>query len=60
MLAPELGVDAVLIGPHDLSCNLGVPEQYDHPKFQDAVKTIFRKARNAGVGSQFQYNNILA
>jgi len=51
MLAPELGVDAVLIGPHDLSCNLGVPEQYDHPKFQDAVKTIFRKARNAGVGA---------
>ena len=28
MLAPELGVDAVIIGPHDLSCNLGVPEQY--------------------------------
>ena len=49
MLAPELGVDAVLIGPHDLSCNLGVPEQYDHPRFQQAVKTIFRKARNAGV-----------
>jgi 4-hydroxy-2-oxoheptanedioate aldolase len=24
MLAPELGVDAVLIGPHDLSCNLGI------------------------------------
>jgi 4-hydroxy-2-oxoheptanedioate aldolase len=50
MLSPELGVDAVLIGPHDLSCNLGVPEQYQHTKFQDAVKTIFRKARKAGVG----------
>ena len=24
MLDPSLGVDAVLIGPHDLSCNLGV------------------------------------
>ena len=23
MLDPSLGVDAVLIGPHDLSCNLG-------------------------------------
>ena len=53
MLAPELGVDAVLIGPHDLSCNLGVPEQYDHPHFQQAVKTIFRKARNAGVRSWY-------
>ena len=27
------GVDAVLIGPHDLSCSLGVPEKYDHPDF---------------------------
>ena len=51
MLAPELGVDAVLIGPHDLSCNLGVPEQYGHPKFQAAVKAIFAKARAAGVGA---------
>ena len=24
LLAPELQVDAVLIGPHDLSCNLGM------------------------------------
>lgn len=45
MLAPELEVDAVLIGPHDLSCNLGVPEQYDHPTFKVAVQTIFSKAR---------------
>jgi len=51
MLAPELEVDAVLIGPHDLSCNLGIPEQYGHPKFQEAVKTIFSKARAAGVGA---------
>jgi hypothetical protein len=27
------GLDAVLIGPHDLSCSLGVPERYDHPEF---------------------------
>src|SRR5262245_6295159 len=24
------GLDAVLIGPHDLSCSLGIPEQYQH------------------------------
>jgi len=51
MLSPELGVDAVLIGPNDLSCNLGIPEQYQHVKFQEAVKTIFRVARKAGVGA---------
>jgi 4-hydroxy-2-oxoheptanedioate aldolase len=45
------GVDAVLIGPHDLSCSLGLPEQYDHPDFEQAVRTIFRKARAKGVGA---------
>src|SRR5688572_3276064 len=30
------GLDAVLIGPHDLSCSLGIPEQYEHPRFNEA------------------------
>ena len=55
MLAPELGVDAVLIGPHDLSCNLGVPEQYDSPTFQRAVREIFSKARAKGVGATIHH-----
>merc|ERR1711988_1869869 len=45
------GVDSVLIGPHDLSCSLGVPEDFANPIFQDALKTIFTKARAAGVGA---------
>src|SRR5262245_5953361 len=45
------GLDAVLIGPHDLSCSLGIPEQYDHPKFDEAVRTIFRTARQRRVGA---------
>ncbi|MFW6161304.1 MAG: HpcH/HpaI aldolase family protein [Planctomycetota bacterium] len=49
------GLDAVLIGPHDLSCSLGVPEQYDHPRFEEAVRTIFAKARDAGVGAGIHY-----
>jgi len=44
-------IDCLLIGPHDLSCNLGVPEQFDHPKFVAAVRTIWSKARAAGVGA---------
>jgi len=44
-------IDSVLIGPHDLSCSLGVPEQYSHPKFIDAVGTIFKKARAHNVGA---------
>ncbi len=48
-------IDAVLIGPHDLSCSLGIPEQYHHPKFESAVREIFRKARakNVGAGVHF-------
>jgi 4-hydroxy-2-oxoheptanedioate aldolase len=49
------GIDAVLIGPHDLSCSLGVPEQYDHPKFRDAARTIFQKARAAGIGAGIHF-----
>jgi 4-hydroxy-2-oxoheptanedioate aldolase len=45
------GLDAVLIGSHDLSCSLGIPEKYDHPKFDEATRTIFRIAREHGVGA---------
>ena len=44
------GIDALLIGPHDLSVSLGIPEQYEHPNFRDAVTTIIQKGRAAGVG----------
>lgn len=49
------GLDAVLIGPHDLSCSLGVPEDYDHPDFLDACENIFRRARAAGVGAGIHF-----
>jgi 4-hydroxy-2-oxoheptanedioate aldolase len=49
------GLDAVLIGPHDLSCSLGIPEQYDHPRFDEAVRTIFRIAREHRVGAGIHY-----
>lgn len=45
------GVDALLIGPHDLTTSLGIPEQYDHPTFLKAAETIFKKARARGVGA---------
>ena len=49
------GLDAVLIGPHDLSCSLGIPEQYTHPRFDEAVRTIFRIARSHNVGAGIHY-----
>lgn len=49
------GLDAVLIGPHDLSCSMGIPEKYHHPEFEKAVKTIFRKAREHNVGAGMHF-----
>jgi 4-hydroxy-2-oxoheptanedioate aldolase len=49
------GVDAVLIGPHDLSCSLGIPEQYVHPRFDEAVRTIYRVAREHHVGAGIHF-----
>lgn len=49
------GLDAVLIGPHDLSCSLSIPEQYSHPRFDEAVRTIFRIAREHGVGAGIHF-----
>ena len=49
LAVPEL--DAVLIGPHDLSCSLGVPEQYDHPRFEEALQRIITAARAKNIGA---------
>jgi 2-keto-3-deoxy-L-rhamnonate aldolase RhmA len=43
------GLDAVFIGPHDLSISLGLPEQYDHPVFEAAVKKIIATSRKNGL-----------
>lgn len=42
-IASVPGVDVVCIGPQDLSINLGVPGEFNHPKFLDAVKEIVAK-----------------
>ncbi len=34
-----------------MTCSLGIPEQYHHPKFEAAVETIITKARKANIGA---------
>ena len=53
LAVPDL--DAVLIGPHDLSCSLGMPEQYDQAEFLAACEMIFRKARASGIGAGIHF-----
>jgi len=43
------GVDALLIGPLDLSGSLGVIGQIDHPKVQEAIGEVKRKCEEAGM-----------
>ncbi|MCL2508056.1 MAG: aldolase/citrate lyase family protein [Oscillospiraceae bacterium] len=43
-------VDGVFIGPHDLSINLGIPEEYDHPEFELYVERIIAACRERGIG----------
>ncbi len=43
------GLDAVFIGPHDLSVSMELPEQYDHPEFEKAVKYIIHTTRAKGL-----------
>ena len=49
------GIDAVQIGPNDLSVSMMIPEQNDHPEFDKMVRVIIKKARahNIGVGIHF-------
>lgn len=43
------GVDAVLIGPYDLSASYGIPGQLDHPTMRHALEAILGAAKRAGV-----------
>jgi len=43
------GLDAVFIGPHDLSVSMGLPEEYDHPDFEKAVTYIIKSCRSRGL-----------
>jgi len=51
------GLDAVLIGPHDLSLSMGIPERYRDPVFDEAVVSIIQnaRARNIGVGLHYSF-----
>ena len=50
------GLDAVFIGPDDLSQDLGIPGQLSHPKMVEATEKIFSicKANGVAFGSSVQ------
>ena len=42
------GVDVLFIGPLDLSVNMGIAQQFNHPDFLAARKKVAQAAKNAG------------
>ena len=42
------GVDSYIVGPFDLSISLGIPREFEHPRFKEAVETVLAAAHNAG------------
>lgn len=43
------GIDGIFVGPNDLSISLGIPDDYERPEYQDAVKHIIKTSEAKGV-----------
>lgn len=43
------GIDAVMMGPADLSISLGVPGEFRHPKMVEAMEAVCESCRQHGV-----------
>jgi len=43
------GLDAILIGPYDLSASMNLTAQFDHPEFVKAIRNIKHQAESAKV-----------
>ncbi|TDB68228.1 HpcH/HpaI aldolase family protein [Arundinibacter roseus] len=51
------GVDVLFIGPADLTMELGVFGQFDHPMFREAVQNIVQAAQKAGKATGILFFN---
>lgn len=52
------GIDAIFVGPNDLSITLGVPDQYDHPDYEAALREIIGKCQAAGVPTLIHHQTV--
>lgn len=55
LAVPDL--DGIVVGPHDLSCSLGAPEDYTSPAFSKALRTILGKTRQRGLIAGVHFMN---
>ncbi|MEQ1884715.1 MAG: aldolase/citrate lyase family protein [Bryobacteraceae bacterium] len=52
------GIDAVMIGPADLSISLGVPGEFEHPKMIEAIGKIRDACEKHGVAPGIHVRNL--
>jgi 2-keto-3-deoxy-L-rhamnonate aldolase RhmA len=52
-IAATPGVDVLFVGPNDLSANLNVFRQFDHPEFTKALQVIQAAAKKHGVATGY-------
>lgn len=57
LLAVE-GIDAVVVGPVDLSISLGVPGEFQHPKMIEAMEAIRDTCNRRGIAPGTQTRNL--
>ena len=52
------GIDAVMIGPADLSISLGVPGEFDHPKMVEAMESVRDTCLRRGIAPGTQTRSL--
>jgi len=52
------GVDIALIGPNDLSVSLGIPGEFTHPRFVEAVEHTFETCVRNGVSPAIHISDV--
>ena len=48
-IAAVPGLDAILIGPGDLSASMGIPGQMEHPRLEQAIERMLATCRHNGI-----------
>jgi len=49
------GVDAFMVGPYDLSGSMGIPGQFDHERFREALEQIRKVAQKTSKPAGYHF-----
>jgi len=47
------GIDAIIIGPYDMSGSLGIPGKFDDPRFEQVIGTVIDRVKKSGIALGF-------